>query len=615
MSISLRSLSLLSRTADSATVDFGEGLTVIHGATDTGKSFIFNAIDFMLGAQNLRHVQELDDYDTVMLALRADEAYWTLARSVSGGRFTLFEGSHTTLPAELGTQLAPRHRGDREDNVSAWLLRQTGIGFRQVRRNAQNDTVALSFRDVERLCAVDEIVAISTDSPIESGQYVNRTKERSAFRVLLENTDDSSLVVQQTQDQETRSTRSQLEALGRLLGQLQSDVGDLAARTETEAALNRLRQVRDTDMAGMSDITAELEALNDQLDAVTGDVRATADRAQERQLTVTRFELLADAYTSDLDRLAAVEEVGSLLGFLGGDECPFCGAPSTEWRHSEIEAANLHEVVQAERDRIRLLQARLSVTLESMREEVTSDARQVQALEDQANSLREEHARVRGRGDERLASLRQLATRETELVQRLAKWEQFDSIVEFRDELESRLVADTETVVPVALPSVDEFTDTVSRVLEAWNVPGSHRVSFDLRSWDLVVDGRPRAERGKGMRALLRAAFTVGFAQFCLESERPHPGYVILDSPLVTYRDPETEGVNANRPTTEGPGEEGEDFVNQSVADAFYRYLNDEFLGQAIVIENTVPPDGLDGVVAHNFTRSAVGRYGFFPAS
>lgn len=615
MSISLRSLSLLSRAATTATVDFGESLTVIHGATDTGKSFIFNAIDFMLGARNLRHVQEVDDYDTVMLTLRADEAYWTLARSVNGGRLTLFEGSHTTPPAELGTQLAPRHRGDREDNISAWLLRQTGIGFRQIRRNAQNDTVGMSFRDVERLCSVDEIAAISTDSPIESGQFVNRTKERSAFRVLLENTDDSSLAVQQAQDQEARSTRSQLEALGRLLGQLQSDVGDLAARAEVEAALNRVRQARDADMAGMSDITEELEALNDQLDAVTGDVRAIADRAQEQQLAVVRFELLADAYASDLERLAAVEEVGSLLGFLGGDECPFCGAPSTEWRHSEIEAANLHEVIQAERDRIRLLQTRLSATLQIMREEVTSDAGQVQTLEDQANRLREDHAQVRTRGDERLTSLRELATRETELVQRLAKWEQFDSIVEFRDELETRLATETETVLPVTLSSVDEFTDTVSRILDAWNVPGSHRVSFDLRAWDLVVDGRPRAERGKGMRALLRAAFTVGFAQFCLETERPHPGYVILDSPLVTYRDPEGEGGDPIRSTTVDPGEEGEDFVNQSVADAFYRYLADEFLGQAIVIENTVPPDGLDGVVTHNFTRSAVGRYGFFPAS
>src|SRR5690349_18139509 len=93
-SITLLSLSLIGRDAPTATITLGDDLTVIHGASDTGKSFIFNAIDFMLGAQRLRHVQEVDDYDTVLLALNADGEDWTLARSVNGGSFTLFSGAH-----------------------------------------------------------------------------------------------------------------------------------------------------------------------------------------------------------------------------------------------------------------------------------------------------------------------------------------------------------------------------------------------------------------------------------------------------------------------------------------------------------------------------------------
>jgi hypothetical protein len=115
--------------------------------------------------------------------------------------------------------------------------------------------------------------------------------------------------------------------------------------------------------------------------------------------------------------------------------------------------------------------------------------------------------------------------------------------------------------------------------------------------------GRWNALRGAWWRAppapILHAAFTTALADYCLEQRRSHPGFIVLDSPLVTFRE---------------PGEQEAD-LRQSVPQHVYRQLLSVFRGQAIVVENTDPPsDILDRAQVYMFSREASGqRFGFFP--
>jgi hypothetical protein len=86
----------------------------------------------------------------------------------------------------------------------------------------------------------------------------------------------------------------------------------------------------------------------------------------------------------------------------------------------------------------------------------------------------------------------------------------------------------------------------------------------------------------------------------CSREERPFPGFVLIDSPLVVYREPES----------------GEDEFPLEVKDAFYRSVAKEFLeAQVIVLENdNPPPDVADSANVILFTGNATGRRGFIPA-
>ena len=76
----------------------------------------------------------------------------------------------------------------------------------------------------------------------------------------------------------------------------------------------------------------------------------------------------------------------------------------------------------------------------------------------------------------------------------------------------------------------------------------------------------------------------------------------MLDSPLVTYRQPD-------------PGED--EAIPASVSDSFYRYLATKFEGQAIVLENQDPPADVSGdttIITFTKRDGGQGRYGMFPA-
>jgi hypothetical protein len=144
----------------------------------------------------------------------------------------------------------------------------------------------------------------------------------------------------------------------------------------------------------------------------------------------------------------------------------------------------------------------------------------------------------------------------------------------------------------------------VQSLLEAWKYPDLTRVTFSDEKVDLVISGKERASEGKGFRAIAYAAFMIGLLDYCVDSkvELPHPGIVVLDSPLVTYK---------RRDTT--PGEE----ISEDVTSAFYEDLAKLPTGrQVIVLENNDPPAALHSQINYtHFSRSATGRYGFYPVT
>ncbi|MEQ8960563.1 MAG: hypothetical protein RLP02_22015, partial [Coleofasciculus sp. C2-GNP5-27] len=127
--------------------------------------------------------------------------------------------------------------------------------------------------------------------------------------------------------------------------------------------------------------------------------------------------------------------------------------------------------------------------------------------------------------------------------------------------------------------TLEEFSQIVERILAEWHYPNATRVFFDATARDFQIAGKARGSTGKGLRAISHAAVTIGLLEFCLEHGLPHPGFVILDSPLLAYWKPE--------------GEE-DDLSGTDIKERFYEYLlGFKDSAQIIVIENEHPQDSI----------------------
>lgn len=148
---------------------------------------------------------------------------------------------------------------------------------------------------------------------------------------------------------------------------------------------------------------------------------------------------------------------------------------------------------------------------------------------------------------------------------------------------------------------LDELAQQIERLLKHWNFPDADRVYFDEKEVDFIIGGKPRASRGKGLRAITHAAVTIGLLEYCKDRGLPHPGFIVLDSPLLSYWGPE--------------GDE-DSLVGTDLKERFYEYLAMQHGdSQIIIIENEHPPEELlDRLAFTDFTKNPNhGRYGFFP--
>lgn len=597
-----------------ATVTFGPGLNVLYGASNAGKSFIVEAIDFMLGGgQPLRDIPERVGYDLVLLGIEAfDGRAFTVWRSMDGGGFKLFEGLHATPPGDDVEHkvLREQHSDKNEANLSWVLLSLCGLAGKRIRKNARGETNSLSFRNIARLMIVNEAEITQQTSPLFDGNPTANTPNLATFKLLLTGTDDSALVANAKREPEELSRDAQLQLLDQLLDDFRGQLGEL---TKTPKELEEQLEKID---ASLRQQTAQVNTTESAFQESAGkrrELRKKLEESRERREEVAallaRFTLLDRHYVSDIDRLRAIEEGGTLFNVLGLARCPFCGAAP---EHHQAEAdcnGNIDAVVEAARreiGKIEVLRSELTTTVRDLtREGANLDKRMpfvVQELEAISKSVDELIA-------PKLSSLRKsysdFADKRAEVREALALYATVQDMERRHADLAEG--AEAEKVGALASAEIpttvaDNFARTVESILTEWHFPEGGRVYFDAKARDLVISGKPRGAFGKGLRAITHAAFTLGLLTFCRARQTPHTGFVVLDSPLLAYREPD--------------GKE-DDLRGTDLQEKFYAYLqslpNDR---QVIVVENIDPPASVTSrEQSLMFTKNPHhGRYGLFPS-
>ncbi|WP_158510655.1 AAA family ATPase [Rhodococcus erythropolis] len=599
-----------------ATIEFAPRLTVIYGASETGKSYVIEALNFMLGGSSLRDLPEAAGYRSMMLGIELDDGeVVTLSRELRGGRISVFEDDVRSTPdRKADRQLLGQHKKDNPDNISYFLLDRLGIADAKLRKNKNNVVQAMSFRNIAHLVLVDEERMDSRVSPIESGLPMTKTAEHSAFKLLLEGVDDSGLPQGEDPAEFRRINRGQVEVLDRAIGQVRAELEDAPELNECVDVRARVDAAIRQASNSMTDSLARRAHLVEERVEQQNQRQLEQERVNETTVLLNRFNLLDAQYATDLARLQLVKETGTLLGYFDADACVFCGATvkHQQREHAVYETVRLSESVDAESAKNEALKRDLSLTLGAMQQELELAQSRLLSLDTDVKANIRQIAQVEDALRPAQADLEQLITRRSQIERWMELWTRVADLEQLLASVAQEQPSAVERVSHgVTTTTQRAFSGTLRSVLTQWQVPGGAEALFTFADApEIMVEHRRREDRGKGMRSVLHAGFSIALSEYCTQRDLPHPGFVALDTPVLTYRDAEhAEGGSETIDTTE------EELLSASVAQAFYDYLANKHPGQTIVLENQTPPvvDAPACKVVYFTGNAKTGRPGFYP--
>lgn len=621
--LQLRFIRFLGPAKEPAEFTFTSGLNILWGSSDTGKTFLVQAIDFMLGAGGkLRDIPERVGYDRILLGITtASGKDYTLQRSIDGGSFRRFDGLVTETPKEkkAGKTLSAIHTIKNYNNLSHWLLQEIGLDKREILWSSANaENRSLGFRALAHLCVIIYPKITQSISPLYDGQYQDQTREYGIFKLLLTGIDDSAITAEVTEQlEETKPVTKppvRSDVLEEMIYTYEEELAKLTEHPEgLDAEETAIDEALDTLQSSMEVMEGQLSLTSQQRKDVYDRYSTLTARRNEITELQERFKLLDAQYTNDIKRLVAIEESGQMFILREPMACPLCGAQPLNQDHNAACDGNVAAVTQAaaaETAKIRLLQGELHGTVAALTKEhieIIGERKTLavvwQGYKDQIDTaLSPDFSAARKQHDA--------------LVEKRAKVRQADVVYKRIKALRRRL--DEPTPAPAPLPKVldepeestdieqyiaksvlREFSKTVEKILQEWHFPDAPDVYFDEKTRDVVIGERPRGSRGAGLCAITYSAFTLALFEYCRARQMPHPGFVILDSPLIAYKEPKTddEGISGT-----------------DLKPRFYEHLA-TFAGdqQVFIVDNTEPPPSFIAEAKHFTKNPAIPRYGLFP--
>lgn len=598
---------LVGKDLPDAEVPLKDGFNVIFGASNTGKTYIAQCIDFAFGrAKAPKDIPEARAYETVEVSIRRrdNKEPIVLSRGRRGGdiNYQINNGEIKTLKA--------KHSGDNAENVSAVLLDLCGLSRKRVTKNARGTTLSLSFRHLSHLAIVGEESIIKSESPIRSKSYTENPLRQSVFRLLLTGVDDSAVVEKKEAKVSKAESRGKTELLAKLEADLQSELSALAndeSEVDLETRLEKLKstiQLVSGVLSAQRDAYAEVER---ERKSIWTELQKVESRLEVLSQLQQRFALLLLQYESDLARLSSIAEVGSRLTELPEERCAVCGAlpehHSEEHAQQESSPNAVAVSAIAEREKVQVLLRDLQQTIaETAAETATLNEKQTSLELSLTRATASLGSEFQPRISEALADHNEALSEQAKVKELLSLHQRLKQIAELQVEAEKPAPKSEATIeTTISNTMVVDFCQEIERLLKAWELPGVERVTFSEEAQDIVIGDRDRSVDGKGVRAITHAAFTLSLNNYCVERDMPTPTFVVIDSPLVVYRKPDDGEQN---------------FAPDVKANFFRQIAEDTNERQVIVFENDDPPTDLpESIHVIHFSKSDRGRYGFIPTN
>ncbi|PSV48335.1 hypothetical protein [Photobacterium indicum] len=587
-------ISVYGENKKAARISFDKEIKIVNGASNTGKSFLLSLIDYMLGKENLKLIKEAHGYTECIIKMYLNDKPFSIKRKFNHDVYEVYNGFEHDFDVNFYSFFKVGNETKKIKTINSFYLSELGVSNVILSTNRSAKKESLTIRTLSRSIRSDEKSIIDDISPILTPVYTEDTKYQSIFKFLLTGEDDSKIKTLVSRGAFTSEKKGKTSVLENCITDLEFD---LAFPDEElislEERCDKLQRAIDEESENISSAEESLLEVVNNKKTISKELESANFRVRNLTVNEINFNKLQDLYVKDIDRLSSQEEAAFLLTVGHNGECGVCGN-SSESVCREIKLIDDLAIASiAEIEKIRVKKDELSFAIETTNQKKKVFEQHVNDLNVKLTYLDNESKRrapIIKVGDKNLSGLRGvLSAIRKDLYIR-------DKIFKYKTQLqESELQKapkpyDKEMFLPES-SHIKDFCRIYQDILDEIKFPGLHGVEFDFDTYDVIIDGNPRDSNGKGVKAILHSIFKIALLLYCKEKKLFHPGILILDSPLVTYRDPVKHKM----------GELAEDELalkQTSVRYNFLDYLSKiSDLAQFIIIENIDIPETLSNKI------------------
>ena len=571
-----------------STIQLKDGLNIITGPSNTGKSLILECIDFIFGSEE--NLASDINFDKVIIEIQSRKS----------GSAILSRELNEKLININNSSIENLNNGDYklkgDNSIGVELLKLIGITS-PVKLYAKDDYTkknSFSWRSIKNFFFISE-TEIITDKPFfHTETFPTLIFSLGCLQYLINGTERKA--PEGLEDPKHIEIKKTV-----LVNFITQKINELENReNELKDELQRLNspdveKIIKEQSSLLTKISKELgEKLINNL-ALEEQRNQLLTEINELDLLIDRLKELETQYVSDIERLKFIIDGENIRkGQTPNTKCPYCESPIQPKQHKTYIITETKEL------------EKIKINLQELQETIKANETDKKEINDKLESLSEEYSK-------NIQTVSNLQTKVQTISSSISEYEKISklqqeiefinsSMEHYKQELQNIENAPTQPSITFDVKSefkddfFEEIEKSMDEIIQKTDYENYQSIKIDRKTLDLLINDKPKKNQGKGYRAFLNSLYAHSLTKYLAQKAKYSPGFLFLDSPLLSLK--ETE--------------EKESSSNSMKIELMNAFMDDSFERQTIIVENTIPEINYSQANLIKFTQEKNnGRYGF----
>lgn len=568
----IEEITLLGPGKKNATVTFKKGLNIISGPSNTGKTSIVQAIDFMYGGST-PPFSEQTGYNTVLMKIKSSLGYYTLSRGFDDKQITVTEFNAEGYCIN-DYSLSIKSSKTSKDTISNFWLKQIGImDDYQILKNSNFKTQTLTWRTFSHSLLISERL-IGTTKPILLPEAPTaRTAYLSSLIFLLTGKDSSDYPEQESADH----IKVRKASVSKYINDSLSELYEKYDQVKNNLGSFENIDIEHTIETSINDLAAIEEKITKAIDdnrIISQNILKCQQELKENELLANRYKELRSQYQSDLERLTLIVDGEHLFqdykNHQNETSCPFCDGILPEQK--------LDNYIEASKSEFNNINSQLSDLTEANQDiidEIKEIKNTLASFELQKKNINELiNTELRPEADKLKNNIRDYRiyiNLKNEVNSMEAMQTKFNNDLKKLNEAKNSPAKTYHPKENFDAIFWKSMSDNLEHLLKECNYSPLKSSYFARDTFDLIINGENKdVSHGKGYRSFLNTLVVLAYRKVLADYAEYNPGVFVIDTPLLGL----DEGENAPN-------------LDSMQKSLFQYFIDHQDEGQLIIVENT----------------------------